>query len=316
MGKMKIRLKPGEIPSRVCDCVSCELEVTIGDNHTSIPYNDHSYCKPLGHRKQCYKLIPSIKSLSPLENRASEVLAENCLLQKELSDLSVQLKAKENQKNASLAACSLMKRAEKDAENKYYDIAQIKTGLQLKFACGTSGYNKCSQIVAKQPSPRVLQRRTRHIFNPGILEDIMTALGAKVKTMTDPRERDCALFFDAMATKPQFDLDIGTISFLGRVTLPGVEIDELASRGEVWMFGGIRQKWKQIACWHLVPKAEYPEVKSKVTLELLRRGNEIGLNIIAIVCDMGNRVELTSWGFSTKKRQNEVLYSQSRETIC
>ncbi|XP_034253768.1 uncharacterized protein LOC117652783 [Thrips palmi] len=305
--KYKVRLKSEAVPHRLCTC------------HHRIPYNvhemfgaiapnvDHLYAAKPQHFRDCSKVLGrTVQQVpSPVD------VVEHCVLQRQLQDLTARLAAKENEvkgQQALLSSVSSLKSASEDNNIKpHFDSGDIKSGLQLRFACGTSGYEtvlKSPALMKKQPSVRTLQRRTEHIaFEPGLQIDIISALREKVKALPDQRDRDCNLFFDAMATKARLDFDIGTKSYLGRSTLPGLENPDLACKGEIWMFGGIRQKWKQIVAWHLTPNQECAKVKKNVILDLLKKADEAGLNVVSIVCDVGNRSLLAELGFCTTKSE-------------
>ena len=56
----------------------------------------------------------------------------------------------------------------------------IKKGLQIRFACGTTGYNLLRSHHQPLPGIRTLQRRmAKFNFEPGVLHQIVEALSAK-----------------------------------------------------------------------------------------------------------------------------------------
>jgi len=93
--------------------------------------------------------------------------------------------------------------------------------------------------------------------------------------------------------------DPGTKSYMGRCTLPGVEED--ATKALVFVFAGVRRRWKTTAAYHFVPGRACAEEVKCVIMELLQVAKDIGLNVVGFVCDMGNRGLLNSLGFSTRR---------------
>jgi len=77
----------------------------------------------------------------------------------------------------------------------------IRRGLQLRFACGSSGYRKLLELQEQisptpLPSIRSLQVATEHIkFAPGILKEVLEPLSVKFRGFTDDRDLDINLVF-------------------------------------------------------------------------------------------------------------------------
>ncbi|XP_049514036.1 uncharacterized protein LOC125941128 [Dermacentor silvarum] len=70
-----------------------------------------------------------------------------------------------------------------------------KQGLQIKFACGTTGYETLRKIGYPLPSNRTLARRIQSLkFLPGILHDEIDVTKCKSETMEDV-EKECVIFF-------------------------------------------------------------------------------------------------------------------------
>jgi hypothetical protein len=57
----------------------------------------------------------------------------------------------------------------------------VKKGLQLRFACGSAGYNLLLRQGFPLPNERTLQRRIQHIeFEPGVLHSVLKYMELKV----------------------------------------------------------------------------------------------------------------------------------------
>jgi len=82
-------------------------------------------------------------------------------------------------------------------------------------------------------------------------------------------ERDCVLLLDDMSIKSRRDFDPGTKSFIGGVSLEGVE--GLATKVSVFLFAGVRKRWKITGGYHFVPNEQHPEVVKVVVLDLLKK---------------------------------------------
>lgn len=63
----------------------------------------------------------------------------------------------------------------------FWGESTIKKALQLKFACGTTGYELMIDQGLPLPSVRTLQRRMKDVeFEPGVLTHVFQLLKTKV----------------------------------------------------------------------------------------------------------------------------------------
>ncbi|KAK3922234.1 LOW QUALITY PROTEIN: Macrolide export ATP-binding/permease protein MacB, partial [Frankliniella fusca] len=146
------------------------------------------------------------------------------------------------------------------------------------MSCGRSGYQTLQKEVPdmKLPSIRTLQR--------ALLDDV--------------RDRDCVAFLDEMSSKSQLDFDLGTREFIGHVTLPGGQ-EDLSSKTEAYIC--LVHDGSKLLGTTSHPTKGMPKKKKEVVFEMIRRGHEAGLNVVALACDMGNRSMLYEMGFGTQK---------------
>jgi len=176
--------------------------------------------------------------------------------------------------------------------------------LKIRSSSGSSDLKSASQIVFPLPGERTLQGRTRHIeFQPGVQRQVLDAFDREFESFEEDGP-DYLIYFDDMAIKSRRDWDNGTRSFLGHVTLPGVE--GLARKATVFIFEGVRRRWKVTAAYHFVPNEGSSEQIKTVLLELLQKALDMKLNALGFVCDTGNRSVLKRLGLSFH-RTNIVL---------
>lgn len=97
--------------------------------------------------------------------------------------------------------------ARKTTKGSKWSEKTIRVALQIKHACGTTGYELLRSSSYPLPSNRTLIRRLQNIrFLPGILREVLYVLKLKSETMHDI-EKDCVLFMDEMEISQGFDLD-------------------------------------------------------------------------------------------------------------
>jgi hypothetical protein len=163
----------------------------------------------------------------------------------------------------------------------------VKKSLQLRFACGTSGYNTLLQLRLPFPSVRTLQRRMEsYEFRPGIQHQTMDLLQLKVQHM-DFKDKYCVLTLDEMSITPQFDFNVKDGSITGGITLPA-DAEGPATHALVFMVAGAAKRWKQIVAYHFTGNSVPGEVLKSIVLQLIQLCSAIGLFCIAVTSDMGS----------------------------
>lgn len=95
----------------------------------------------------------------------------------------------------------------------------IFKALQLKFSCGSNGYNELIKHLPL-PSERTLRRKKESInFEEGILEDVFDILKKQVSLFKDDREKDAAIAIDEMSLVPGKQFDPSTLSHIGNTSI-------------------------------------------------------------------------------------------------
>ncbi|XP_059086483.1 uncharacterized protein LOC131883135 [Tigriopus californicus] len=162
----------------------------------------------------------------------------------------------------------------------------IKQGLQLKFACDTSGYETLLKQGYPLQSVRTLLERTEHIeFEPGILDDVFEMLKLKAQVL-DPHERLCCLTMDEFADSTSIDFDTKADMFVGYVTLTGHS--GIATKCLVFQVNGLCTRFKQIVAYHFTGNAVNGEELGPTVKEIVKRLADISLECLLVTCDMGS----------------------------
>ncbi|KAG0419305.1 hypothetical protein HPB47_004232 [Ixodes persulcatus] len=173
---------------------------------------------------------------------------------------------------------------------------QRKQALQVKFACGTTGYELLRTIGYPLPSTRTLMRRMQSfVFLPGIFQEVFNVLNKKADTM-HKSERDCVLFLDEMKIDESIQHDQAQDYFLGSIPLPSR--NDVAHRALVFMLGGVTSRWKQIVAYHFTGRSLDGELLKVFVLKLVQLASEAELNVLVVTCDMGQlppEAESTAW---------------------
>ncbi|XP_075724946.1 uncharacterized protein LOC142767345 [Rhipicephalus microplus] len=183
----------------------------------------------------------------------------------------------------------------------------VKQGLQIKFACGTTGYETLRKMGYPLPSKRTLARRIQNLkFLPGVLHEVIDVMKCKAETMEDV-EKDCVLFLDEMEIVPGFELDRAEDALLGGITLPP-KPEEPAVHALVFMLGGLNQRWKQVIAYEFTGRNIDGGLLKNYVLELVQLCSQIYLRVHAITCDMGsaNRAMWREFAFSSHRDSSTV----------
>lgn len=146
------------------------------------------------------------------QNHSSKVRGKNWhLLKKKLCELTT-ASFLNNDQTAALVR--------KTTKGSKWSEKTIRAALQIKHACGTTGYELLRSLSYPLPSNRTLIRRLQNIrFLPGILHEVLYVLKLKSETMHDI-EKDCVLFMDEMEISKGFDHDRSLDCLFGGTTLP------------------------------------------------------------------------------------------------
>ncbi|KAB0804614.1 hypothetical protein PPYR_01584 [Photinus pyralis] len=161
----------------------------------------------------------------------------------------------------------------------------ITKSLKLKFSCGGNGYEELLKQGHPLPSKRTLQRRLQNLtFDSGILIEVFEFLQTKVESFCE-FEKDCVLVLDEMAITPGNTYDSSLSKYFGDVTLP--EHTGIATHVLVFMLGGITVRWKQVVAYYYTSNSVNGTVFKDIIMEILKRAEELKLNILSVTSDMG-----------------------------
>lgn len=204
--------------------------------------------------------------------------------------------------------CALSKNS---TQGHTWSVETVKQGLQIKFACGTTGYETLRKLSYPLPSSRTLARRIQGLkFLPGILQEVFDVMKCKAETMENV-EKDCVLFLDEMEIATAFELDRAQDILLGGITLPS-KPEEPANHALVFMLGGINQRWKQVIGYEFTGRYVDGALLKDYVLDIVQRCSQISLRVRAVTCDMGsaNRAMWREFGFSSHRNSTTVCSVQ------
>ncbi|XP_049523893.1 uncharacterized protein LOC125945694 [Dermacentor silvarum] len=167
----------------------------------------------------------------------------------------------------------------------------IEKGLKIRLTCGRRGYNIVQEIGTPLPSERTLQRHLENFkFSPGILHEILPSLSIKVDLMED-YERHAVLLLDEMQLASGLAYDQGTGGVIGKPTIPlsdgTLPEDAMATHGLVFMLAGVTTRWKQTVAYHFTSNSFCSATVKAVVIDIIKKCEDIGIKIDAVVCDMG-----------------------------
>ena len=129
-----------------------------------------------------------------------------------------------------------------------WTIETIKKALQIRFACGTAGYQLLRSQHQPLPGIRTLQRYMSKVdFEPGVLCQVVDALSSKVTCMNE-EEKFCCITLDEMSVLLSIEYDSSTSQLVANVNLPNHTGQ--STHGLVFMLAGISSRWKQIVAYY------------------------------------------------------------------
>lgn len=236
---------------------------------------------------------------------------ENKKLKDEISWLQEEVNSKEKIINKIFRSDQLKVLKENNSKGYKWSNETVKEALQLKFSCGSTGYQTLLDKKFPLPSIRTLQRKIEHIqFKPGILKEVFSVMSHKVEVM-DPDDRDCSLLLDEATIQMSHIFDEATREFIGNVTFPNNH-DGLASKALVFMLSGIKARWKQVICYHFTPESFNGVELKSIIIDIITHAENIGLKVHNVISDMApcNMAMFKSFGIICK--ENVVTNFQTK----
>lgn len=156
------------------------------------------------------------------------------------------------------------------------------------FKSAGKGYRLLCKLFAL-PSRRTLINLLNRIpFNPGICNNMFESLRRPVSKMKTI-DRFALLVFDEMSIdslihyNPKDDLIVGLHDEGDNQRKP-----EPADHANVFMLKGVFKQWKQPICYTFSNGPAKSSSLKKLVVEIIRKATEIGLTVIATVCDQGS----------------------------
>lgn len=237
--------------------------------------------------------------ISALKKKVSFLTLRNSRLRKKLQNRYTSVPSKFKKLfNENQLDCLHQKKVKWTADS-------VKKALQVKFACGSKGFNFLVSSGWPFPSQRTLRRRLQDLkFSSGILDQVFVLLKEKVETMS-VKERDCVLLLDEMAITPSMEFDVGTGEFTGHVTLPSHE--GVATHACVFLLGGITSRWKQVVAYYFTGSSISGNVLCDIILEIIRCSEQIGLRVQCVTSDMGAANQSMWRQFGIVSGKNSIL---------
>ncbi|KAJ8914634.1 hypothetical protein NQ315_015372 [Exocentrus adspersus] len=204
-------------------------------------------------------------------------------------------------------ACQLRNIKTKPKARNYTTDEKLDALLLWKSSPGT--YKLLNRIGFNLPTTATLRKLLRQIpLSPGISQVVFNGLASKVRKMTNG-EKLC--MFDEMAIQPHLDYDLNKDSVVGFEK--GTK--NIADHATVFMIRGIFKKWKQPVGYMFHSFSMPAPTIVRHLKELVVKCENIGLNIIASVCDQGtNNVKAISMLFEESKRKQILLGQEPSES--
>ncbi|KAJ8911915.1 hypothetical protein NQ315_016256, partial [Exocentrus adspersus] len=252
--------------------------------------------------------VTRLKSLSPkaqylyrkalyFRKRAAAATKSNIRLKRRLIESKKLTKSEMFQKIVGSMAkiqsrfflCQLQN-SKKKSRGRRFSLEDKVLALALFKQCG-SGYRLLSKIFALPSRKTIMKLLNRIPVRPGICEPIFDILKVEVKQFKNPLDKYCVLIFDEMSLKSAFQWNMFDASVEGFEDFGYKRTNRIANHVQVFMLRGIRRKWKQPVAYHFVNGAtKYPDIMN-IVKSIISKCNEIGLCVMATICDQGTNNE-------------------------
>nr|XP_015838949.1 PREDICTED: uncharacterized protein LOC107398640 [Tribolium castaneum] len=147
---------------------------------------------------------------------------------------------------------------------------------------------KYLQTYFQLPSSRTLKAILSKIpFGPGINEAILGHLQGEVIKMKS-QNRFCTLIIDEISLSHGFHYEAHQQLISGFEDLGSLgRTNKAANHALVFMVRGIRKQWKQVVAYYFTAHTVSADNLKVLIKEIIGRLQEIGLEVVATVCDQG-----------------------------
>ncbi|XP_072398747.1 uncharacterized protein [Diabrotica undecimpunctata] len=197
-----------------------------------------------------------------------------------------------------------------------YTIEDKILALALYKQSG-SAYKFLSKFFSLPSRKTISSLLNRIPIEPGLHEEVFDLLKAEVRTFKNPLDCHCIVIFDEMAIQAHIQPNFGKGCIEGFENYGFKTTDKIANHAQVFMLRGIRRKWKQPVYYNFSNGATKTIDLVHIIKMIVRKCTEIGLNVIAIVCDQGsnNRAAINYLIKDTKiKYSNELDHLEKQKT--
>ena len=181
----------------------------------------------------------------------------------------------------------------------------IQRSIHMHYVCKESGYNHLRSMGFPLPTASCLSKRLACFdFDPGkLLEVNFKLLETRIQHLNSKQDAMCALVFDELGITPSIEYDLKTKKITGYATLPvsgttkkqqkGIvevpvgEFDNIASKAQIYMLAGLRERWKGIVAYDLTSKSfDAPACKARVE-DIINKADSIGAEVKVLTNDSG-----------------------------
>lgn len=139
----------------------------------------------------------------------------------------------------------------------------------------------------------------------GVLDNMIGLLPDKLSVLDD-NAKNCGLFLDEMSIDEAREICPTSKQWYGNVTLP--PSDALASKGLVFMLGGISSRWKQIVGFEFTGNS-IPEGQLKsIVLKIIEKAEEHNLRVLFVTSDCGS-ANRTMWNEFNVRAVKSTLHN-------
>jgi len=158
--------------------------------------------------------------------------------------------------------------------------------LSLYYA-SPKAYKLCSKMFCL-PSISLLRLWLRRVnVKPGFCDNVFSLLQRKAQSMPTS-DRCCVLLLDEISLKRGLNYCKSTDEIVGFEDFGnGQRTDKYANQALVLMVRGLKSRWKQPLAYYLACNTTAANRLTVVVCEAIVRLKEIGLNVLAVICDQG-----------------------------
>lgn len=249
-----------------------------------------------------------LKKITALENKLQQAKRQIATLYRDKITSAKRIQELSESVKVFLNDDQIQSLSHKGPRGLKWSSSTIMKAFQLRFACGSTGYNLLLDQKQPLPSLRTLRRRMKDMtFDSGIQYEVFTLVKVKADAMK-AEDKLCTVTLGEMDLSAGVEDPEETASATGWVTLP--DHCGVATHGLVIMLAGVRKCWKQTVAYFFTGDTAAGAILQRIVEEIIELAGKCGLHVLAVTSDVGSASQALWHSFGIGVDESNTLVNK------